>query len=251
MQQASATQATMQAITQLFNYCATHPEATVRYIASDMVPHVESDASYLTAPKGRSHAAGYHFLSSHPQDPTKPPGPNDLPAPPGNRAINILCSIMQEVVSSAAEAKLAALFHNGKEANPIRITLQELGHEQPPTPIQTDNSTATGIANDSIKQKRSKAIDMRFYWIRDHVRQGQFHIFWKKGIHNRADYFTKHHPASHHQDIRSSYLYEPTNHSKNSFECLQEQDSDMTINAQQQSHWQQSQSRYKRGSPSG
>jgi hypothetical protein len=28
-QQASATQATMQAITQLLNYCATHPEATV------------------------------------------------------------------------------------------------------------------------------------------------------------------------------------------------------------------------------
>jgi hypothetical protein len=45
-QQASATQATMQAITQLLNYCAAHPEATVRYIASDMVLHVESDASY-------------------------------------------------------------------------------------------------------------------------------------------------------------------------------------------------------------
>jgi predicted transposase YdaD len=91
-----------------------------------------------------------------------------------------------------------------------------------------DNSTATGIANHSIKQKRSKAIDMRFYWIRDRVQQGQFHIFWKRGIHNQADYFTKHHPAAHHQDIRSSYLYEPTDHSKNYFECLQEQDSEMT-----------------------
>jgi hypothetical protein len=129
MQQASATQATMQAITQLLNYCATHPEATVRYIASDMVLHIESDASYLTAPKAQSRAAGYHFLSSHPQDPTKPPaGPND-PPPPSNGAINVLCSIMREVISSAAKAKLAALFHNGKEANPIRITFQELGHE--------------------------------------------------------------------------------------------------------------------------
>jgi hypothetical protein len=72
-----------------------------------------------------------------------------------NGAINVLCSIMREVVASAAEEELAALFHNGKEANPIRIILQELGHEQPPTPIQTNNSTATGIANDSIKQKRS------------------------------------------------------------------------------------------------
>jgi hypothetical protein len=156
-----------------------------------MVLHVESDASYLSAPKARSCAAGYHFLSSRPQDPTKPPGPNDPPLL-SNGAINVLCSIMREVVASPAEAELAALFHNGKEANPIRITLQELGNEQPPTPIQMDNSTATGIANDSIKQKRSKAIDMLFYWIRDHVQQGQFHIFWKRGIHNQADYFTKH-----------------------------------------------------------
>jgi hypothetical protein len=104
------TQATMQAITQLLNYCATHPEATVRYIASNMVLHVESDASYLTAPKAQSCAAGYHFLSSRPQDPTKPPGPND-PPPLSNGAINVLCSIMREVVANAAEAELAALFH--------------------------------------------------------------------------------------------------------------------------------------------
>lgn len=113
---------------------------------------------------------------------------------------------MKEIVSSAAEAELAALFYNGKEACALRTTLEELGHPQPPTPIQTDNSTAAGIANDTVKQKRSKAIDMRFYWIRDRVRQGQFHIYWKKGILNKADYFTKHHPGSHHQAIRSTYL---------------------------------------------
>jgi hypothetical protein len=60
---------------------------------------------------------------------------------------------MREVVSSAAEAELAALFHNGKEACPLCITLEELGHLQPATPIQTDNSTASGIANDTVKQK--------------------------------------------------------------------------------------------------
>jgi hypothetical protein len=130
---------------------------------------------------------------------------------------------MREVVSSAAEAELAALFHNGKDACPIRVCLEELGHPQPPTPIKTDNSTATGIANDTVKQKRSKAIDMRFYWIRDRVRQGQFHIYWKPGILNKADYFTKHHPAKHHQQIRSSYLYSSADRSTNYFDCLQEE----------------------------
>ena len=37
-----------------------------------------------------------------------------------------------------------------------------MSHPQQPTPIQVDNSTAVGIANKSIKQKRSKAMDMRF-----------------------------------------------------------------------------------------
>jgi hypothetical protein len=110
-QQAKDTKSTMEAITHLLNYCATRPEA------SDMILYVESDASYLTAPKARSRASGYHYLSSHPKDPTKPPDP-DTPAPPSNSAINILCQIMREVVSSAAEAELAVLFHNGKEACP-------------------------------------------------------------------------------------------------------------------------------------
>ena len=47
-QQATPTIATMHAITHLLNYCATHPEATVHYHASDMILHVESDASYLS-----------------------------------------------------------------------------------------------------------------------------------------------------------------------------------------------------------
>jgi hypothetical protein len=226
MSQADPTVSTLAAITHLLNYCATHPEATLLYRASDMVLHVESDASYLSCPKARSRAAGYHFLSDRPRDPTKAPDPSD-PPPTANGAIDVLCQVMREVLSSAAEAELAALYHNGKQACPLRTTLEELGHPQPPTPIQTDNSTAAGIANDTVKQKRSKAIDMRFYWIRDRVRQGQFIVYWKKGSLNKADYFTKHHPASHHRDIRSVYLHSPTDPAKNYFDCLQDAEPDI------------------------
>ena len=41
--QAQGTQATMEAAIHLLNYCATHPNATVRYKASDMILHVHSD----------------------------------------------------------------------------------------------------------------------------------------------------------------------------------------------------------------
>jgi hypothetical protein len=205
-QQAKPTMATMKGIVQLLDYCATHPDSVVRFIASDMILHVESDASYLSEPKATSRAAGYHYLSSRLPNDQIAPDPDD-PSPPFNGPVNIFCQVLKEVVSSAAEAELAGLFHNGKEACPLRIALEEMGYPQPPTPIVTDNSTASGIANDTVKQKRSKAIDMRFYWIRDRVRQKQFIVYWRKGSRNRGDYFTKHHPTSHHVDMRPIYLH--------------------------------------------
>jgi hypothetical protein len=50
--------------------------------------------------------------------------------------------------------------------------------------MKTDNTTAEGLANDTVKQKCSKAIDtMQFYWICDRVRQGQYHVlFWRKAV---------------------------------------------------------------------
>ncbi len=90
--------------------------------------------------------------------------------------MHVLCHIMREVLSSAIKAELGVLFHNGKEECQLRIAVEEMGHPQPATPMATDNNTASGIATYTVKQKRLKAIDMRFYWIRDHVCQGQFQI---------------------------------------------------------------------------
>jgi hypothetical protein len=154
----------------------------------------------------------------------------NLQAPPSNGAITVFCQVLREVVSSAAEAKLAGLFHNCREACALRTTLAEFGRPQPATTIQTDNSTAAGIANDTVKQHHSKAIDMRFYWVQDCVCQGQFKIQWEKGSLNQADYFTKHHPPSHHQAIRSAYLHEPAAATRNFFEILCDDDAEDTAN---------------------
>ncbi len=77
--------------------------------------------------------------------------------------------IIKQVVASATEAELGALFLNEQAICPFQIALEELGHPQPATPLQTDNSMASSIANDTIKQKQSKAIDMQFYCVHDHV----------------------------------------------------------------------------------
>ncbi len=76
-------------------------------------------------------------------------------------------------MSSAAEAELGALFINAKAAVSIRQTLEELGHLQPRTPIQTDNSTALALLTNKILLRALKAMDMRFHWLRCHEAQGQ------------------------------------------------------------------------------
>jgi hypothetical protein len=84
-----------------------------------------------------------------------------------------------------------------------------MGHPQEATPVQVDNSTASGIVNDTIKQQRSRAMDMRYHWTRDRVRQKQFDVYWKPGKLNKGDCFTKHHAPKHHQIVRSQYLHCP------------------------------------------
>ena len=131
----------------------------------------------------------------------------DAPAPPLNAPVQVNSGIIKAILSLAAEAELGALFYNAKDGCRLRNTLQDLGYPQPPTPIQTDNACAAGIANDTVRQKRSKAIDTRFYWVRDRFRAGQFLIYWRQGTENEADYFTKHHSPSHHRLQRSKYLH--------------------------------------------
>lgn len=196
--QANGTQHTLDACTKLLNYAATHPDAAITYHKSKMILHTHSDASYLSAPKARSRAGGYHYL-----------GNGNIDNPTINGPIHVVATIMKNVLSSAAEAEVGAAFVNAQDACPIRQTLTDLGHEQPATPLQTDNQVAEGILQGTVKQKRSKAIDMRFYWLRDRVEQGQFNIYWRPGATNLADYVSKHHPANHHRSVRSIYLAPP------------------------------------------
>ena len=116
-QQSAPTEQTHDRVNQFLDYMATHPDAKIRYQASDMVLNVHSDASYLSAPNARSHAGGYFFLGSIPRD--------DSPIII-NGAIHITCTILKLVAASAAEAELGALFLNAQEAKVLQLVLKEL-----------------------------------------------------------------------------------------------------------------------------
>ena len=92
------------------------------------------------------------------------------------------------------------------EAVYIRIILEEIGHKQPPTPLQTDNSMAEAVVNGKMQPKRKNAMDMRFHWLRDQECQEKFRMYWIPGKSNYADYWTKHHPAKHHRNTRKEFL---------------------------------------------
>jgi hypothetical protein len=203
-EQTKATEKTQAATNQLLDYLATHPDATIRYHASDMILHIHSDASYLSVSNARSRLGGLFFCGN------KSPHQDRL-----NGSILNVASVIKNVFASAAESEVGACFHNSQSGAPLRVTLAELGNIHPPTPLRTDNSTAFGILNENIKQKRSKSMDMRYHWLTDRVRQKQFDVYWRPGHENLGNYHTKHHSAQHHKAMRGLIL-----HQENSLQAL-------------------------------
>jgi hypothetical protein len=121
----------------MLDYLATHPDATIRYHASDMILNIHSDACYLSVSNARTHLGGLFFLGN------KPPEKDTL-----NGSILNVASLIKNVVASAAESEVGVCFHNAQSGAPLRVTLTELGHTQPPTPLHTISSTAFGILNE-------------------------------------------------------------------------------------------------------
>eukprot|EP00804_Cyclotella_cryptica_P022238 CCRYP_017928-RA/>CCRYP_017928-RA protein AED:0.26 eAED:0.26 QI:0/0/0/1/1/1/3/0/814 len=155
---------------QFAEYDTSEPPAVLTYRASDMILAIHSDASYLNESNARSRAGGHHFLSE------------DVTNPPNNGPIYNEASIIKGVMSSAAEAELGSLYMNARKGVEERNILEEMGHPQPATPVQVDNSTADGIVNSRVQPKRTKAMDMRFHWLRDRaINQNQFRFYWRPG----------------------------------------------------------------------
>ena len=87
-----------------------------------------------------------------------------LHLPPANGTTLVVYKIIGAIMSSAQEAETGAALINTHEAIALCTTLEELGHEQGPTPIQIGNKCAVGIINETMThQRRPKPMDVRFY----------------------------------------------------------------------------------------
>ena len=48
---------------------------------------------------------------------------------------------------------------------PLRNTLIDMVWPQPPSPVQCDNSTATGVTDKTMVNKMLKSMDMHLWWL--------------------------------------------------------------------------------------
>jgi hypothetical protein len=131
----------MQQTLQLLDYLATQKDAILSYHASNMVLAVPSNTRYLSEPKVQSQAGGHFFLSSN------------TTVPPNNGAIVNIAQIIKNAMSSATKEEAAGLYIMACIAVYIRIILEELGHVQPPTPLQADNAMTDGVIDVKVQPK--------------------------------------------------------------------------------------------------
>ena len=131
----------------LLDYAATYPNPKLRFYASDMVLHVDSDVAYLVLPNSKSCYAGYFYLSDH------PPAYGN-PEPKLNAPTHINCKIFRNTLCSSSECETGGVFC--QDAIPIRISLEALDHPQPATPVKTDNSVAYSFSYETFDSASPK-----------------------------------------------------------------------------------------------
>ena len=161
-QSSTPTEYTMRQSLHLLDHLATHEDSVLSYHASGIILAVHSNASYLSKPKTCSRVGGHFFLS------------NNITVPLNNGVVLNIAHIIKHIMSSATKAELAGLYIMAREAVYIRIILKELGHMQPPTPLQTDNAMADTVINGKMQLKQTEAMGMRLHWLRGCECQQQF-----------------------------------------------------------------------------
>ena len=190
--QSNSTAHTVDAIWRLLNYLSSHPDHSTCYTGCEMVLKVHSDASYHSRPGAISIAGGWHYHGNMHDDTI-------------NSALHSISCRIPAVCGSIAETEYAALYINGTAAAWERTIFPALSYPEQITIIITDNECAEGIATDRLTVRKSKAISMRYHWIRDRVCLNEFSILWRPGNPNYADFFTKHLPVHDFDHYSSIY----------------------------------------------
>jgi hypothetical protein len=160
-----------QLVKHIFKYCRFNSYALEYSSENDMVLRGWSDASYANNQDYKS-SGGYCFKL-------------------GGSLISWTSNKQNIVALSTAESELIALTSAAQEALWLQSLLKELGFAQVPTTIHEDNQACIALAKNPQNHKRTKHIQVRYFFIRQHLEAGELDLKYCRTLDQLADPFTK------------------------------------------------------------
>jgi hypothetical protein len=199
-QQSAPTEETLACINRFLDYIWTHPDAKIRYRASNMILNVHSNVSYLSAPKAQSCAGGYVFLNSIPQD-SKPIIINGTSHTSHAQSENLLQRLLPK-------PNLALLFSMHRKLKYYSLSLKNSGthnclrhlftsRTQPPLALPTTQS----------KDNSPKPWRCGTFWLLDGEVQKLIRFYYQPGRENIGVYLSKHHSSDIHHHVHPCYVH--------------------------------------------
>jgi hypothetical protein len=95
------------------------------------------------------------------------------------------------VALSTAEAEDIVAGHCCAQLLQMRQTLRDYGYKLSQVPLICDNESAIHMVDNPIEHSRTKHIDIRYHFLRDHQQKGDIEIAYGNTKNQLADIFTK------------------------------------------------------------
>jgi hypothetical protein len=95
------------------------------------------------------------------------------------------------VALSTAEAEYVAAGQCCAQLLWMRQTLQDLGYNLSKVPLLCDNESAIFLVDNPVDHSRTKHIDIRHHFLRDHQQKGDIDVYHISTKNQLADIFTK------------------------------------------------------------
>jgi hypothetical protein len=92
---------------------------------------------------------------------------------------------------SSTEAEYVAVTNGAQEALWIRSLKSELGYNQPFITLLEDNEGCINLANNPQEFKRTRHIQVKYHFIRNHIKDGTLKLKYVDTANQLADIFTK------------------------------------------------------------
>ena len=155
----------------IYKYCRFNSYKLFFSSANDFILRGWSDASYANNLDYKS-TSGYCFKL-------------------GNSLVSWSSGKQNITALSTAESETIGLTNAAQEAVWLRRILEELGIRQNSTEIFEDNQACIAMARNPQQHKRTKHIQVRYFFIREHLESGELLLTYCNTLNQLADPFTK------------------------------------------------------------